>query len=345
MAARPAQKVTLRFTALLVAASAAQVLGMAAAVPTSSPPKEPSILRVTPAFKNVSKPKRILTDAAGNVYVLSAGDHSIIVFDPELQPIRRIARVGNAAGELYEPADMSMFQDTIWVADFRNNRVQQFATSGAYLRHFETPFPISVAALAADRVAVVGRRDDALFRVFDSGGSLIRRTDGLIDRGGRQDWQNAYFNRGRVFRGLQGEVLFMFSSLLQPLLRWYDAAGAEIVDELIVAAPPDAASASAAFREMIVEARRTRQESIASDRAGVRGTLNGIGLDATTGDVWVAPATSVLYRYRPNQRTPDEYELKDDEGRLYGVHDIAVDRLNRRLLMISSTRCVVAALP
>ena len=83
----------------------------------------------------------------GNLYVVSAGSHEIIVIDPAGNVVRRWGEEGSGDGQFLfhrTPADpvdaigsVAVSQDgSVYVADMVNDRVQQFTSEGAFVRAF-----------------------------------------------------------------------------------------------------------------------------------------------------------------------------------------------------------------
>ena len=83
----------------------------------------------------------------GDLYVVSAGSHEIIVIDPAGNVVRRWGEEGSGDGQFLfhrNPADpvdaigsVAVSQDgSVYVADMVNDRVQQFTSEGAFVRAF-----------------------------------------------------------------------------------------------------------------------------------------------------------------------------------------------------------------
>jgi hypothetical protein len=78
--------------------------------------------------------------------------------------------------------------------------------------------------------------------------------------------------------------------------------------------------------------------------SNVSGTLNGFAMDSLRGEMWVAPAAPVVYRYDSGGKRIAEYLLRDLADRPYGAHDILVVP-PRGLLMISSVVSIMTDIP
>lgn len=78
-------------------------------------------------------PGRVDVDAAGNIYVVDAGNSRVQVFDPSGVPILVFGSYGSLPGQFDQPTDIAVAADgSIYVADSGNLRVQKFSPSGTY---------------------------------------------------------------------------------------------------------------------------------------------------------------------------------------------------------------------
>jgi tripartite motif-containing protein 71 len=144
-------------------------------------------------------PDALKRDPKGMLHVVDSRNGSVMVFDDEMQCVRRIGRYGMGAGQLREPSDVAFSPDgaITYVVDAGNHRVQAFDGEGkpifAFGAHgtgdgqFRDPFGIAVApdgsVFVSDRL-----RDDV--QKFDGRGRFLMKwgTRG-VEHG--QFWQPA----------------------------------------------------------------------------------------------------------------------------------------------------------
>ncbi len=74
------------------------------------------------------------TDAAGRLYVLDAGNHTVTVFDGAGEVVRRMGRQGGGPGEFRFPTDLAVSDDgAVAVWDFDKGGLVGFASDGSVL--------------------------------------------------------------------------------------------------------------------------------------------------------------------------------------------------------------------
>ncbi|MCP4216034.1 MAG: hypothetical protein GY765_15390 [bacterium] len=87
------------------------------------------------------------------IYILASGSGSVSYYDMAGKCLGSIGRIGQGPEELYEPTNIEIVGRNLWVADFKNNRIQEFGISSAGLVHKRTikqtkinmPFHLAVA--------------------------------------------------------------------------------------------------------------------------------------------------------------------------------------------------------
>ena len=88
-------------------------------------------------------------DGQGRVYVVDAGRGdipdeapAIQVFDAEGRFLAAWGEHGSGEGQLIDPSGLAIDANgDVWVADFGNNRVQQFSPDGMFLTAGVSPVP------------------------------------------------------------------------------------------------------------------------------------------------------------------------------------------------------------
>jgi uncharacterized protein (TIGR03663 family) len=82
-------------------------------------------------------PRAIAVDAAGNLLVVDTGNHRVIRFSPDGQPLGTFGRRGSGPGQFEEPVGIGIGPaGDIYVVDTWNGRVQRFDAAFAYQGEF-----------------------------------------------------------------------------------------------------------------------------------------------------------------------------------------------------------------
>jgi len=81
-------------------------------------------------------PTGIDCDEKGNLYVMSMYGRFINVYNPQWQLVGTLGRKGTGGGQFESAYALLYHQNTIWVADTYNNRVQQISLDGKSLKIF-----------------------------------------------------------------------------------------------------------------------------------------------------------------------------------------------------------------
>jgi hypothetical protein len=123
-------------------------------------------------------PMSMVTDQAGNIYVLDNNNHRVVVFSSELKFLRQIGVVGQGPGELLNPTAMAISRSgEVIVADGGNRRVQRYDLFGHPLGSFsiKQPMPPTLVVNSRDEIfmsepAITGK----LVSVYDKNGRLLR---------------------------------------------------------------------------------------------------------------------------------------------------------------------------
>jgi hypothetical protein len=297
----------LRWIACLTAILVPIVLDVSAATGV------PAVVRVEPVPQVTGAVRLRVHD--GMLYVLSRTDHSVLEFDNKLSLRRRIGRIGNGQGELYQPSDFDIdHHGTVWVADKGNDRVVAFtATTGEYLRAFKSSRPIKVMALRDGHVAVTEMFGKPLVRIHKPEGDPVGEIVHAVPVPGATERQTDYFNRATFAELSTGDVVAAYTYLLPPRVDVFrrDASLRATLN------PP-----TEPLARLMLEAQARQREEIASGGFGGRHVLSDIAIQPDTGDIWLAPGTVGLVRYNPKDRHYSQVRVIDAEGTEYGFQDI-----------------------
>ena len=113
-------------------------------------------LQSTFASGEVSGPKGIAADSAGNVYVADTGNHRIRKYNSSLSFVSQWGSLGGDDGEFASPQGLAVdSSDRLYVADSANHRIQVFSSTGSFLGKFggfgtgsgsfDTPVDVGIA--------------------------------------------------------------------------------------------------------------------------------------------------------------------------------------------------------
>lgn len=76
---------------------------------------------------NFFRARDVLISEDDLIYVLEKGNACITYFNMKGDLLGKIGGIGQGPSELYEPTGMAFVGSKLWVADFKNNRIQEFA--------------------------------------------------------------------------------------------------------------------------------------------------------------------------------------------------------------------------
>lgn len=80
------------------------------------------------------RPTSVALGAGGEIFVVDAGNHRIVVFDQNGTALREFGREGQGPGEFLDPVVLAVTNDTVVVQDVLNRRFSFFDTAGNLLR-------------------------------------------------------------------------------------------------------------------------------------------------------------------------------------------------------------------
>jgi hypothetical protein len=241
--------------------------------------------------------RAIRLGANGRTYVLASPSPGLLVFDSQskqLLSIEQGADTSKPAGAgKPNRASITFGEDcdvdadgNIYVADRGANSLRVFSADGVPLRSMPISFPISVAVLPDNEVAVTTLREPHLVTVFDRNGRDVREFGDPEQLTEREDL-NRFLNIGRLATDGQGHLYYAFAYTPEPTVRQYDRHGYAAVDVQYTAT--DAAPAAQAVRREIL-----RQEKKGSSPTFKR-VLTGVGVDQASGEVWMAVGNTLLH--------------------------------------------------
>eukprot|EP00731_Ephydatia_muelleri_P011821 Em0006g715a len=133
---------------------------------------------------DVDQPYCVATDENGNIYVGSNND-CIYLFDQDGHLKGTIGSSGSSNGEFNVPADIYIKEETMYVADLGNNRIQKLTIRGEFLHAFgefgsgqgQFSGPAGIVVDSKGRL-IVSDRDNNRVQVFNQDGGWLFTIDG-----------------------------------------------------------------------------------------------------------------------------------------------------------------------
>jgi RHS repeat-associated protein len=100
------------------------------------------------AAGQLSAPRGVVVDGAGNTWVADTANNRIQKFSPSGTFLATFGSLGSEAGKLKGPSGLAVDGfGNIWVADTGNNRVQEFSATGLYMTAYSSlNAPVALAA-------------------------------------------------------------------------------------------------------------------------------------------------------------------------------------------------------
>lgn len=122
-------------------------------------------------------------DSAGNLYVMHNSGGFINVYDTQFNLIRTIGSRGSSPARFNDAYGLTIQNDTIWVADTYNNRIQRLSLNGTSLsdfgdkegsdlHHFSHPTDIDIDSKG--NLYVADWKNSRVLRI-DAGGHILRQ--------------------------------------------------------------------------------------------------------------------------------------------------------------------------
>lgn len=269
----------------------------------------------------------------GKFYVLTSPANSVSVFDSKGTPIAKIPNYTQTAGPaspdlrtIQYGEDMDVASNgTVYVADRGANAVKIWEANGN-AREIRVPTPVSVAALPDGEVAVVALGDSHLVTVYGPKGTVVREFGDPESLSTRADLQR-YANQGRVASDPQGHLYYGFTYMPEPLVRQYDRMGYAKLDFQFLGL--DAFPEAQATRKEI-----ERQESRTNKPPALRPVLTAFGVDAVSGDVWMALHNTLIHFNKDGNRL-SEYQIYTPKGA----------RIEASIILVEEERLLIGADP
>jgi hypothetical protein len=256
-------------------------------------------------------------DAKGRYYVLTAPGASILVYDKEGKLFRRIPKDPSKTTGIVYGLDFDMDSDeNIYVADRGANAIKIFDSDGRLARSINVQDPNSVAVLPGGEIAVASTVSRHLVSVYDSNGTWLREFGDYVHITKRPD-VNRNLNAGRIITDPSHFLYYAFNYLPEPTVRKYDRSGHTAVE------------ISLQTLEFEPEA-QARRRYIADQEDNthpvpLREMVNAIGVDAKSGDIWMAIDDELVHYDREGNRKGVTYRTFTPAGERLVPVSILVD--------------------
>jgi DNA-binding beta-propeller fold protein YncE len=266
--------------------------------------------------------------ADGNYYVLSAPGSSASVFDAAGKLIKRVpAFEDNGSPAAQSPQSPSSgtitfgedldvdAQGTVYVADRGANAIKIWDSKGNE-RVVKVNGPVSVAVLPDGEVAVATVHEQHLVMVFDKNGRDVREFGDPETISDRPEL-NRFLNIGILVEDGGAHLYYAFPYLPEATVRQYDRYGYAGQD--IQYTGVDAWPAAQATRKEI-----ERQER-RGDAPVFKRILTAVGVERTTGEVWMALGDKLLHFDKDGNRRAT-YMIYTKEGARLEANTILVEQ-------------------
>ena len=282
--------------------------------------------------------KQIREGADGKIYVLASPFPGLVVYSPEarrLLTMREASALPEAAlaeakasGEVLvqygEDCDVDS-DGTIYVADRASNTVQVYSKDAKHLRTINVSAPLAVAALPEGEVAVATMRQEALVTVFDKNGRLVREFGDAESLTDRKDL-NRFLNMGDLATDAQGHLYYGFQFFPEPTVRQFDRFGYAAGD--LRYSSLDVMQEAAAVRKEIEKQERR------GDPPRFKQVMTAMGVDKTTGEVWIAMGSTLL-----------RFDKEGNRRSMYRLYTPQNARLEANAILVEKDRLIIGGDP
>ena len=232
--------------------------------------------------------------ADGRLFVLASPSPGLVVVDTKGKQLLSINEVPTAADSAAVSHSLITFGDDcdvdaegkIYVADRGANLIRIFSADGTPLHSFAVKNPVSVAAMPEGEIAVATLREPHLVIEFDKNGKEVREFGDPEQISERADL-NRFLNIGQLGTDAHGHLYYAFGYMPEPTVRQYDHLGYGGLDIEYTAI--DAMPSAVAMRKEIERQEQKTKEPF------FRRVLTGLGVDRSSGEVWIALNNNLLH--------------------------------------------------
>jgi hypothetical protein len=265
----------------------------------------------------------IVRGPAGRFYVLTSPSPAVSIYDSTGKRLGQVPGIPKAKAPTAIVFGVSLDVDDagrMAVADAGANAVKLYAADGTLIVSFHVAQPISVALLPSGEIAVTSQSADHLVSIYDASGKFLRAFGDPEDLSDRPDL-NSLVNVCQLGRDAAANLYIAFEYLPEPTVRKYD--------------PQGYANLEIALKTLDFQsvAQAARREIAREEPGGVltpHRIITGMGVDPTTGEVWLSFGTLLLHFDKDGNRL-DSYRTYTPDGARLEATTILVEP-NRLLL-------------
>jgi hypothetical protein len=270
----------------------------------------------------------------GKLYVLVSPTPGVIVFGENGKAVLQIgAGLAVDPATKARPAAIVFGEDCdvdatgrIYVADRGANVILVFSPDGTLLRSIPIVAPVSVAALPEGEVAVATLRTPHLITVFDKNGRDVREFGEPEPIATREDL-NRYLNIGQLATDGSDHLFYAFWYTPEATVRQYDRNGYAAGQDIQYTAVDALTGALAVRREIARQEKR-------GDQPLLKRNLTAVGVDRTTGDVWMAMRNTLL-----------KFDKDGNRRASYLLYTPAGARLEANIILVEKNRLIIGSDP
>lgn len=263
-------------------------------------------------------------DAGGKYYVVAAPAHSVAIFDSDGKRIGQIPNDNSHGATIGIALDIDIEADGhLLVVDRGANAVKIFAADGALDATVPVTAPTYVAALTGGDFAVSTAGASPAISIYNSHGKRLQSFEALPALG-RKPSLDRYLNLGIMCGDYAGHIYFAYAFLPDPVIRKYDRNGYAAYEITL-------------YSDEFTGSQDKPRDPLSLDRrhdSVVKPTVNALGVDPATQEVWAAIGDTLLVFDKDGARR-GAYRTVTPEGA----------RLEPRTILVEPERIILGSDP
>jgi DNA-binding beta-propeller fold protein YncE len=245
--------------------------------------------------------------ASGLYYILATPASVISVFGADGKRRASIPNANSKDAKIVYAADIDLdVTGRLYVADRGANAIKVFRPDGSLDATIPATAPTSIAALPEGEFAVETQRSDRLVDIIDAQGKLVRAFGDPSDLSGGAG-SNRFLTHGRLVGDPAGFIYFAFTYSADPTIRKYDRYGYAAYE---ISLSADEFNPEADKRRDVL--RLDRHTNVPTSKP----TINAIGVDPLTQEVWAAIGNALLHFSKDGSRLPTYRTVTKDGARI-----------------------------